>query len=247
MPPSESITRRHLPHWFVPGAAHFVTFRLAGSLPAVVLEELRERKELLLRQKRSPEMSAIDHRQRMHKHLFAAYDDYLDRQTDVRWLSDRRIAAMVRTSLYFHNHTRYHLRAYVVMPNHVHVLFEPIIDCAADEQVTSQPSTSPLPDDELPDIGELPDEASPLSSIMHSLKSYSAHQANQILGRSGSFWQHESYDHWVRDDEELERIVDYIGANPVRAGLAQRPHDWYWCSVHDRLLKDGETTSWLGE
>lgn len=82
---------------------------------------------------------------------------------------------------------------------------------------------------------------------MHSLKSYTAHRANEILGRSGGFWQHESYDHWVRDEGELERIVEYIGANAVNAGLADRPQGWYWCSAHDRLVRDGETTSWLGE
>ena len=45
----EKITRRILPHWYVPGAMHFLTFRLAGSLPAQVLEELRLEKERLLR------------------------------------------------------------------------------------------------------------------------------------------------------------------------------------------------------
>jgi hypothetical protein len=65
------------------------------------------------------------------------------------------------------------------------------------------------------------------------------------MNRKGQFWQHESYDHWVRDEEELERIVQYIEANPVDAGLAPRPHDFYWSSAHDRYLTDGDTTGWL--
>ena len=69
------------------------------------------------------------------------------------------------------------------------------------------------------------DSKSPLTSIMHSLKSYTANKANRIIGRRGRFWQHESYDHWVRDLEELERIINYICRNPVEAGLCRLPHE----------------------
>lgn len=74
---------------------------------------------------------------------------------------------------------------------------------------------------------------------MHSLKSYTAKAANTLLGLHGSFWQSESYDHWVRDEEELERIVLYINHNPVKAGLADRPHLWPFGSARDRFLQDG--------
>jgi hypothetical protein len=43
----------------------------------------------------------------------------------------------------------------------------------------------------------------------------------------------------VRNDEELMRIVGYIASNPVKAGLARRPPDWFWGSAHDRFLRDG--------
>src|SRR5437868_13312707 len=75
------------------------------------------------------------------------------------------------------------------------------------------------------DVGETADGRGPLAEIMHSLKSYTANRANEILGRSGQFWQHESYDHWVRDDEELERIVAYIAWNPVKANLVREPQE----------------------
>ena len=92
---------------------------------------------------------------------------------------------------------------------------------------------------------ERADAGSPLSAVMHSLKSYTAHRANELLGRSGQFWQHESYDHWVRDEEELERIVNYIAWNPVRANLVQEPHRWFFCSAHDRFLRDGSSCGYL--
>jgi putative DNA methylase len=80
---------------------------------------------------------------------------------------------------------------------------------------------------------------------MHSLKSYTANVANGILNRTGSFWQTESYDHWIRDDRELERVVNYIRGNPVTAALAKSAEDWYWSSCHDRYLYDGDTSAWL--
>ncbi|MBS1825583.1 MAG: transposase [Acidobacteria bacterium] len=71
----------------------------------------------------------------------------------------------------------------------------------------------------------------PLARIMRTIKSFSGRRANLILGRSGPFWMGESYDHWVRGPEELERIVRYIERNPVAAGLVSRPEDWRWSSA----------------
>jgi putative transposase len=72
----------------------------------------------------------------------------------------------------------------------------------------------------------------PLSRITKAIKNFSARQANAILNRTGQpFWQDESYDHWVRTPEELEKIVRYIEANPVVAGLASHPYEWRWSSA----------------
>jgi len=51
----------------------------------------------------------------------------------------------------------------------------------------------------------------------------------------------------VRDDAELERIVAYINANPVKAGLAPSPHEWLYSSAHDRFLHDGDLSGFLGD
>lgn len=67
-----------------------------------------------------------------------------------------------------------------------------------------------------------------LSSIMQSLKGYTAHEANQLLDREGEFWAHESYDHWIRDHNEWQRIVAYVLNNPLKAGYVKRWQDWKW-------------------
>lgn len=229
----ETIYRRSLPHWYVPGAAHFVTYRVAGTLPHSVIEALKRKRARLLAANTNKTPS--QHRLHVHKVLFAAYDKQLDAASDVDWLRDPRIASMLRQNLYHHDGAKYHLHAYCVMPNHVHVLLTPSPELIASDT---------LNDDTLP-VGESHDKRSPLASIMHSLKSYTANRANEILRRSGKFWQAESYDHWVRDDDELERIVNYIRGNPVSARLVQQHQDWYWSSCHDRYLTDGDTSGWL--
>ena len=78
---------------------------------------------------------------------------------------------------------------------------------------------------------------------MHSLKSFTANECNKILKQKGVFWQDESYDHWVRDDDELLRIIEYIELNPVKAGLAKSAAEFIFSSAHDRAawgIKAGE-------
>jgi type I restriction enzyme R subunit/putative DNA methylase len=70
------------------------------------------------------------------------------------------------------------------------------------------------------------------SRLLQSVKGATARQANLILGRTGeTFWQAESYDHWVRDASEWRRIASCIENNPVKAGLAPRAEDYRWSSA----------------
>ena len=224
--PAEIITRRNLPHWYIPGAAHFITFRLQGSLPQSVLAQLRAVREASLR--RLGDRPTPSEKGRIDKQAFGRFDRELDRGLEPTWLRQPSVAAIVRQSLYFANEKTYRLLAYSIMPNHVHILIQPCEEIASDG-----------------DGEEAPDCGSPLSKIMQSSKSFTSHRINEHLGRSGVLWQAESYDHWVRDDDELERIIDYIAANPVKAGLVKQPHEWFFCSAHDRFLQDGSNHTWL--
>jgi len=76
-------------------------------------------------------------------------------------------------------------------------------------------------------------------AVMLVIKSASARRANRLLERIGQrFWQDESFDHWVRDDRERRRIIRYIEANPVEAGLVAAPEDWRWSSARARPAHD---------
>ncbi len=71
-----------------------------------------------------------------------------------------------------------------------------------------------------------------VSKLMHSLKRYTAREGNRMLGVIGQpFWQDESYDRLVRDEQELQRIMHYIEMNPVKAGLASSPEEFRWSSA----------------
>jgi putative transposase len=98
--------RRNLPHWHPPGAAVFITWRLAGSLPAF-------------------HGTVTDGR------AFAGRDRLLDRAaTGPRWLLRPDIAKCVVIELRAETETHYDLHAFVVMPNHVHLLLTPWIELA---------------------------------------------------------------------------------------------------------------------
>jgi putative transposase len=239
----ERISRRNLPHWYVPGAAHFVTYRLAGTIPLSVIRDLQERRALERRKCKLSSQSSRDDLLRVDKQIFAAYDAYLDGNRAINWLVQPDVAAIIRENLYHHRGTKYHLFAYCVMPNHIHVLLQPI---EADGHATSSEMVGPRYatfDRAL----ETPDAQSPLSKVLHSLKSYTANRVNELLCRTGQLWQHESYDHWVRDDGELERIVAYIADNPVKAGLAARAEDWRWSSAHDQYVINQDNSGWLDQ
>ncbi len=197
--------RRRLPHIQPPGATLFVTFRLAGSIPAqtrrLLLEE-SARLEVTTRQisdpaERERKSSAQQRR------LFGAWDNALHSSgSGPCWLQDERVAKIVSDSILYLDTRRYVLDAFCIMPNHVHLICQPLQK--ADDTHYS------------------------ISAIMHSLKRHTALQANQLLGRKGPFWEHENYDHVVRGESELNRIVIYVLYNPVKAGLVLRPQDWRW-------------------
>jgi len=197
--------KRNLPHIQTNNATLFVTFRLAGSLPKCAIERFKKEDEQ--RQERLNNISDPEQMKtesyREQKRQFGRWDGILDRSGQgPRWLQQPEIAKLVSDSLHFFDNKKYALICFCIMPNHVHVVFTP--------------------------LKKENGACRSLRTIMHSIKSYSANQANQLLGLTGQFWQAESYDHVVRDEEELDRIIQYVVNNPVKAGLVQHWEDWKW-------------------
>ena len=104
----------------------------------------------------------------------------------------------------FFDRQRYQIFCLVVMPDHVHMLMQPLEK--SDNKFWS------------------------LSSILHSMKSYSSKQIPQVMKHIGTVWQDERHDHIVRDEREFQVFWEYIRQNPVKAGLSVTPEEYpfFW-------------------
>jgi REP element-mobilizing transposase RayT len=200
---------KHLPHYQPAEATFFVTYRLACSLPVLVIQNLKDEfhkqtKEVMLKVKdvklREEELY------KTQKRYFAKFDDHLDKNlNESYWLKNDTIAGIVADSLHFLADSYFELWAYCIMSNHVHLLI-------------SMHANAPI-----------------LYKVMQRHKSFTATQCNKVLRRHGPFWTRESYDHVVRKDDEFGRIVAYILNNPVKAGLIENWQEWKWSYVNPKL------------
>jgi REP element-mobilizing transposase RayT len=117
------VYRRHLPHWNQSGRIYFVTFRLADSIPAARVAELRrERQEWC---KAHPEPYTPAQWQEYHKLFSARIEQWLDQCAGSCLLGNPSCAQIVVGAMEFFDGQRYGLDQWVIMPNHVHVLVTP--------------------------------------------------------------------------------------------------------------------------
>jgi len=125
--------------------------------------------------------------------------------THGRWVLPESVRQIVLKCCLHDNLTKYDLRGAVVMPDHVHLIFTPLVNWQAMEVYS-------------------------LSEIMDAIKGASAHKINRVLERKGRLWQAESFDHVLRSSENLDAKVSYVLENPVRAGLVAdwTLYPWLW-------------------
>jgi REP element-mobilizing transposase RayT len=200
-----------------PGAIFFLTFRLAGSLPEQVIRQFKRERQWLAHLARNNPDHYHKVREDFERVWFKKFETLLDGETiGPIWLKDETVASIVAESLHHRNLKVYRLDAFTIMANHVHMVIKPLQKRPAYPPFKSHWRTAE-------DI-----EYYSLAEIMQSLKGYTAFQANQVLGREGGFWAHESYDHWVRDSQEWQRIVAYVLNNPLKAGYVKNWQDWKW-------------------
>jgi REP element-mobilizing transposase RayT len=241
--------RRNLPHYQSIGYTFFITFRLHNSLPIHVIEKLKDEYKANIKT-----ISAYkSKKEKQNKYsegkwdYFEKFDSYLDKYSNNNWLNDERLAKLVYDSILYRDNKEYELISFTIMPNHVHVVFSLVERAVCSLKTGRTDNTEGLVDKKQTDFSfqiqrtntpsqteqtiSLPTSErtdSSLYKIMQSLKWYTAKECNKILNRTGQFWQHESYDHVVRNEEELNRIVEYVLNNPVKAGLVETHEDWKW-------------------
>lgn len=132
-------------------------------------------------------------------------ESWLDAGLGCCALAHPKMAETVENALLHFDGGRYRLLAWCIMPNHVHSLIEPI---------------------------------APLPEIVKSWKSFTGRWALRHAVALGlripgkGFWMREAWDRFIRDDTHLQRTIDYIHRNPVKAGLCVSPNAWRWSSAH---------------
>jgi putative transposase len=220
--------RRHLPHFQPEHARFHVVFRLAGSLPAFIIEELKLEQSQLNRKANEVKDIRIQRRQsvQLRQSYFERFNALLDNASSgPTWLKEPEVGEIVKEAIHHRDGEMYNLLAYCIMPNHVHLLFELFSSdvsrlAESTNEKKSRTSVSTYK----------------VTKIMESLKKYTASRSNLFLKRSGAFWQHESYDHVVRDIDELENTLWYILFNPVKAKLVKEWKQWKLSYCKPELL-----------
>ena len=224
LPAGKRFYRRNLPHWEKEEAIYFITFRVAGSLPGALREkadhEIHSIQQRFEQQKRSPSEFEIER--------LKICERYLDEDHSNPILKDERLASLVRDALLFHHGKKYELLAWCIMPNHVHLLLKPGIQISALGSDKGAQASLPV----IASTEQQAETPVPLSEILHSLKSYTANQAQKLGLVKGSLWQDESFDRWARNEEELEYYKTYIRQNPVAAGLVKSPEVYRWSGAN---------------
>ena len=201
----------NLPHWRQDGCTYFVTYRLADSIPKIVLGCWeREKSEWLAKHgvaldkpgdwksgfvRLSPRLQS-----RFFRHFNRQVNDYLDQGRGSCVLRAPHCSRAVIDGWRHFDGRRYCLGDIVVMPNHVHLLL------------------TPYPGEDL-------------ERVLQSRKRQSTREINRLLKRTGSLWQKHSFDHIVRDERWLAWFQEYIEKNPNSAGLKEnefryRRFDW---------------------
>lgn len=118
-------TGGNLPHWEQGSVWYFVTFRLADALPRVVVEELRQQRDQWQRTHDRRNLSREEIVE-YHRLISERYEQLLHAGSGSCVLRDPLNAETVRAALRFFDGQRYVLDEYTVMPNHVHVLVQPL-------------------------------------------------------------------------------------------------------------------------
>ena len=125
--------------------------------------------------------------------------------TNQRWTLPEPARDLALECCLHDNEQKIRVHAVVVMPDHVHMIFTPLINEQAGEIYS-------------------------LAVIMDAIKGASAHKINRQLGHTGKVCQTESFDRVLRSSEKLDEKIQYVLDNPVRKSLVSvwTEYRWLW-------------------
>ena len=177
--------KRRLPHFNSPDLIQFVTFRLGDSIPKKALVELQRNRQLL---------------ENNQVRILEKYDSLGIGQCYLRY---HDVACYLLNCILM-GREYFHLFAFVIMPNHVHLLLQ-----------TKHSEKS-------------------IGYLVGTWKRMSAKYINNLFVTDGPIWMREFYDHFLREDDSMSSFVDYIENNPVTASLVTEKCLWEYSSANPK-------------
>ena len=201
-------SRGYLPHFDSPDRIQHVTVHLVDSLPKSAIERVDQMIEAMPDGER-----AIERRKRLH--------DWIDAGHGACYLEDVECAKLVEDAFLFFDGERYRLYAWVVMPNHFHVLFQPINGWSMAKIVASWKKFT----------------STEIKKVLRARHENARREsgdpggANLRIGISEPLWPREYWDQYIRNEEHLRATIAYIEQDPVKAGLCGDASDWRWSSA----------------
>ena len=185
-------SRRKLPHWEQDGCTYFITYRLFDSIPKAKLAVWNDSRIRWLKSKNiNPDTPS--------EQLLRNLSPQQQKQYQVKfWKTYQDMLDDCYGSCLFKT------------PKNAQVVADALLFFRDDRYVIGNFVIMPNHIHVL----VTPNEPWSIKKITHSWKSFTAKAVNKQLKQSGQVWQHESYDHIVRNEEQLKRIQRYIKNNP---------------------------------
>jgi len=189
-------SRGYLPHFEGGETTQIVSFHLSDSLPHTALRRMEARLNSVPAKHKD-----VERRKRI--------DALMDAGLGSCILRKPQVAEMIEHSLLSFDSRRYRLLEWVVMPNHIHVLFQPMDDWTVAKIVSSWKKFT-------------------ARMICHSAR---------LGGETAVIpvWHREYWDRYIRNQSPFDKAVDYIRSNPVKADLIRKPENWPWSSARFSL------------
>ena len=204
-------SRGFLPHYDASNKFQMITYRLADSLPS---EKIPSELQLFSTPGSTgvPPVENSDYSVKRRKSI----ESILDKGYGSCLLAHPSIAQLVVDAWKYFDQKRYELIAYVVMPNHVHLMVKTFDNFPLPHIIHSWKSFT-------------------AHEIFKCLRSRNTGETPVLPEyRSKQVWQIEYWDRFIRDEDHFKQAVDYIHQNPVKAGLCDKVEDWKWSSAHLR-------------
>ena len=238
--------KRFLPHYHASEKLQIITYRLADSLPKNVLFDRLDNipgAPHFDSGTNSDSLPGAPHSDAGKKtHYRKTVESILDQGHGSCLLQIPSIAQTVIETWTYFDKKRYDLIAYVVMPNHVHVLIKTYEGFELGKIIWSWKRHVSKFVFESEEYTRVFDESmgKAFNEELVSRAPKSKHRFIKPASECGapglvkrSLWQREYWDRFIRDEQHFISAISYIHENPVKAGLVKESKDWQWSSASE--------------